>query len=84
MSTTQYDPRIHHRQSIRLKGHDYAGGGLYFVTTCAHRDAGEIFAGSIGSGNGRPRVGGNAAHLVPGLVFGALWGSAFPGDREIV
>lgn len=26
------------RRSIRLKGHDYAGGGLYFVTLCAHRE----------------------------------------------
>lgn len=33
-----YDPAIHHRRSIRLKGHDYAGGGLYFVTLCAHRE----------------------------------------------
>lgn len=29
-----YDPTIHHRRSIRLRGHDYAGGGLYFVTMC--------------------------------------------------
>ena len=42
----QYNPDIHHRRSIRLKGHDYAGGGLYFVTMCAHRDAGDIFADS--------------------------------------
>lgn len=34
-----YDPAIHHRRSIRLKGHDYAGGGVYFVTICAHREA---------------------------------------------
>lgn len=39
-----FDPRKHHRRSIRLKGHDYAGGGLYFVTLCAHRAAGNIFA----------------------------------------
>ena len=26
------------RQSIRLKGHNYAGGGTYFVTICAHRE----------------------------------------------
>ena len=38
-----YDPEKHHRRSIRLKGHDYAGGGCYFVTICAHRDAGDIF-----------------------------------------
>ncbi|MCC5844474.1 MAG: transposase [Verrucomicrobia bacterium] len=33
-----YDPEKHHRRSIRLKGHDYAGGGVYFVTICAHRE----------------------------------------------
>jgi len=33
-----YNPAIHHRRSIRLKGHDYAGGGLYFVTLCAHQE----------------------------------------------
>jgi len=38
MSKNQYNPAIHHRQSIRLKGHDYAGGGLYFLTICAHRE----------------------------------------------
>ncbi len=36
MSPSHYNPEIHHRRSIRLKGHDYAGGGLYFVTICAH------------------------------------------------
>ena len=29
-----YDPAVHHRRSIRLAGHDYAGGGEYFVTLC--------------------------------------------------
>ncbi len=38
MSPTPYNPEIHHRRSIRLKGHDYAGGGVYFVTLCAHRE----------------------------------------------
>ena len=38
MNRGQYDPEKHHRRSIRLKGHDYAGGGLYFVTLCAHRE----------------------------------------------
>ncbi len=27
-----YDPAIHHRRSIRLKTHDYAGGGVYYIT----------------------------------------------------
>lgn len=31
-TTVQYDPAIHHRRSIRLRGHDYAGRGVYFVT----------------------------------------------------
>jgi putative transposase len=31
---TTYDPRKHHRRSIRLPGHDYAAGGAYFLTTC--------------------------------------------------
>jgi REP element-mobilizing transposase RayT len=32
----QYDPQKHHRRSIRLKGWDYAGAGLYFVTICTY------------------------------------------------
>lgn len=38
MKQVRYNPAIHHRRSIRLEGHDYAGGGTYFVTICAHRD----------------------------------------------
>ncbi len=30
----RYNPHIHHRRSIRLKGHDYAQAGFYFVTIC--------------------------------------------------
>ncbi len=29
-----YDPQLHHRRSIRLKGYDYAQSGLYFITIC--------------------------------------------------
>lgn len=29
-----YDPRRHHRRSIRLPEHDYAAGGTYFITIC--------------------------------------------------
>lgn len=32
----QYDPRLHHRRSIRLKGYDYASAGAYFVTMVTH------------------------------------------------
>ena len=27
-----YNPTKHNRRSIRLKGYDYAQGGLYFIT----------------------------------------------------
>ena len=30
----KYNPNIHHRRSIRLKGYDYTQAGLYFVTIC--------------------------------------------------
>ena len=33
---TKYDPDIHHRRSIRLKGRDYSQPGWYFVTICTH------------------------------------------------
>ena len=26
-----YNPSIHHRRSIRLKGYDYSQAGMYFV-----------------------------------------------------
>ena len=31
----KYNPKIHKRQSIRLKGWDYSHPGLYFITICA-------------------------------------------------
>lgn len=30
----KYNPDRHHRQSIRLKGHDYSQTGVYFITIC--------------------------------------------------
>ncbi len=30
----KYNPDIHHRRSIRLKGYDYSQKGYYFVTIC--------------------------------------------------
>lgn len=29
-----YNPKIHNRRSIRLKGYDYSSEGLYFITIC--------------------------------------------------
>ncbi|MGK7922584.1 MAG: transposase [Trichodesmium sp.] len=30
----KYNPNLHNRQSIRLKGYDYSQNGFYFVTIC--------------------------------------------------
>ncbi len=35
----KYNPKIHKRQSIRLKGWDYSHPGLYFITICAQNRA---------------------------------------------
>lgn len=29
-----YNPNIHHRRSIRLKGYNYSSSGIYFLTIC--------------------------------------------------
>lgn len=44
----KYNPDIHHRHSIRLKGYDYARTGAYFVTICAKNR--ECFFGEIMNG----------------------------------
>jgi len=46
----KYNPDIHHRRSIRLKGYDYSQAGLYFVTICCQNRAhlfGEIIEGKM-------------------------------------
>lgn len=30
----KFNPNIHHRRSIRLKGYDYSQPGLYYITIC--------------------------------------------------
>ena len=40
-----YDPKIHHRRSIRLKGYDYSQEGAYFLTICTYRK--EMLFGTI-------------------------------------
>jgi putative transposase len=44
----KYDPNIHHRRSIRLKGYDYTQPGAYFITIVTYQHQ-EIF-GSIVEG----------------------------------
>jgi putative transposase len=51
-----YNPEIHHRHSIRLKGYDYTSAGIYFVTICSYQrqhlfgniDNGEMKINAIG------------------------------------
>ena len=33
----KYNPLIHHRRSIRLKGYDYSQAGSYFITMCCDK-----------------------------------------------
>jgi REP element-mobilizing transposase RayT len=43
-----YNPNIHHRRSIRLKGYDYSQAGLYFITICVKNR--ECLFGNIADG----------------------------------
>ncbi len=45
-----YNPDIHHRRSIRLKGYDYSQAGAYFVSICTNNREclfGEITEGKM-------------------------------------
>ena len=44
----RYNPQIHHRRSIRLKGYDYSQAGLYFITICC-QDRAHLF-GKVAKG----------------------------------
>jgi putative transposase len=33
----KYNPSLHHRRSVRLKGHDYSSDGQYFITICTYQ-----------------------------------------------
>ncbi len=51
-----YNPNMHHRRSIRLKGYDYSSEGLYFITICSqnkqcvfgHIKNGEMYLNELG------------------------------------
>jgi putative transposase len=46
----RYNPAIHHRRSIRLKGYDYTRAGAYFITICTQDRAclfGDIAGGEM-------------------------------------
>jgi putative transposase len=56
----RFDPRIHHRKSIRLKGFDYSREGLYFITICTHDR--QLLFGRIEKGKMNLSDGGKVAH----------------------
>ncbi len=56
----KYNPQIHHRRSIRLKGYDYSQAGLYFITICIHNR--ECLFGEITSGEMMLNEMGNIAY----------------------
>lgn len=47
---SRYNPKIHHRRSIRLKGYNYSRAGLYFITICCQDRAclfGDVINGKM-------------------------------------
>lgn len=68
-----YDPKIHHRRSMRLKGYDYSLPGAYFITLVAYQRAnlfGEIIDGKM--------------HLSPlGIIAQEEWMRSVEMRREI-
>ena len=50
----KYNPEIHNRKSIRLKGYDYSQPGAYYVTICV--GGRECVFGHVGVQNFEPRV----------------------------
>jgi REP element-mobilizing transposase RayT len=60
---SRFDPEIHHRRSIRLRGYDYSQAGVYFVTICV-RDR-ELLLGKVID---------DQMHLAePGRMVQAVW-----------
>lgn len=45
----KFDPKIHHRRSIRLRGYDYSNAGAYFITIVAWQR--EMLFGDIVDGD---------------------------------
>ncbi len=36
-SNMKYNPKYHHRRSIRLPEYDYSQSGIYFITICTYK-----------------------------------------------
>ncbi|MCB9285096.1 MAG: hypothetical protein H6563_13555 [Lewinellaceae bacterium] len=61
----KFNPKIHHRRSIRLRGYDYSRGGAYFITSCT-KDRRHLF-GKIRNGEMILNAFGQIAHSVKTL-----------------
>ncbi|MFM7406132.1 MAG: hypothetical protein ACKO3K_05575 [Cuspidothrix sp.] len=57
-----YNPNIHRRRSIRLKGYDYSQAGAYFVTICINHK--RSLLGNIQEGIMRPSPAGEMVQIV--------------------
>src|SRR3990172_10404651 len=74
---TKYDPTLHHRRSIRLKGYDYSQPGAYYVTIITQgrvRRFGEIVQGEMRLNQAGSMVEKwwlELAHKFPTVVLGA-------------
>ena len=58
----KYDPQIHQRRSIRLKGYDYSSAGAYFVTIFTQER--ECFLGEVKDGHMILNPAGKMVHTV--------------------
>ena len=71
----KYNPHIHHRRSIRLKGYDYSQNGAYFVTICVQNRKflfGEIQNGEMilnDAGKMLENIGGKYQNLIQMLFW---------------
>ncbi len=52
----KYNPDVHHRCYIRLKGYDYSQAGLYFITICTQNQL--CLFGEVENGNMQSNVAG--------------------------
>lgn len=72
----RFNPDIHHRKSIRLRGYDYSQPGAYFITICNHQR--QPLFGDIVDGNMMLNAAGNMVDAVwreipqhyPGIELG--------------
>jgi putative transposase len=55
-----YNPDLHHRRSIRIKGYDYGQSGFYFITICTCKR--ERLFGKIRNGKMELNKWGNLVH----------------------